>query len=217
MAYVIPADFHAASQKWWCKGLTLEIADIPDADLTAVIAAVSARVDEWTFDHFETESTTTFYEDGWDTTRLFPHRRIQSLTTVSVKQYGGTYFDLDPGYYEVVSSISGGTAWIDGPDYVSVAYGRALPTPSGKWPHASAGVKLVGTFSWPACPDDIKRAVAALVWDEVKPFGEVLRRAVALRTQDGDYDMVGTTTPTGLPPIDRILGVYARPRNPQVL
>jgi hypothetical protein len=217
VAYIIPADFHAASLKWWCKGLTLEIADIPDADMTAVIAAVSDQVDEWCYDHFETVSAVTETYDGYDLTRLAPRRRIQSITTVEIKQYGGAYFTLDPTYYEVVSSITGSTVWIDGSDYISVGYGRSLPTPSGRWPHYSAGVRITGNFGWPACPDNIKRVVALLAWDHVKPVGDTLRRAQTLQTESETFDMTGPSTPSGLPEADELLKIYTRSLMPAVL
>lgn len=212
MAYTVPADLRLETVKWWGQGLTLTATEISDADLTLVIAAVSQRIDDWTQDHFESETTVTEYIDGWNTSRLYPRRRIQSITSVAVQTVGGTtYTTLAATDYEVVSSISGSAVRIDGSDYIAVAYGRTVPgSGSGAWPHGPNAAKVIGTFSWPATPENIKKAVALLVYDEVKPQADILRRGTRLNEPDMSYDLGGTTSPSGIRPVDLLISQYMR-------
>lgn len=163
MTYIAPADFRAATLASYCQDIALTTADISDANLTALIAEKARAFDNWVSDHFEPEPGLTLKVNGRGGRYLYVSKRIRALTSVTINDpYGigspvlqSTYYDFD---------VFAGTA-----DQVKMMNLISM-TPSSPyyWPRGRRNVTIVGDFSWPSVPDDVKRAVALACWERVQ-------------------------------------------------
>lgn len=211
MGYVAVADFRAATLQWWTHDLELDINVVPDARLTGLIQAESDRIDEYCSDRFEPESS-AFLVDGWGGTKLWSPKRIRTVTQVELQDENGTFTAQAAGTYRVTASLATGKRSIEDLDYIAVVPGRYLSDGKIEWPVGSQIVRLSGTFSWAATPDEIKRAVSLMVWDIAIKTNPDLRRA-SRQDIDGDQLEASTSKPTGIPEADEIIARFKRTRN----
>lgn len=216
MAYVVPNDFRPDTLQAWTLGLPLTVSEAPDAVLTATIAAVALSVDQLCDDHFEPETGATVYINGRGLRTLYLPKRIRAVTSVAFRQLDATYVTQTATTYVVEGSALAAATEADvnvsGPDYleatssVSSALGGAWS--GGVWPTGARAVRVIGDFSWPVVPSNIKRAVALLVWNWLKPTNDALRRADSMSTQEATYNLSAGLT--GMPEADRLLRMYRR-------
>lgn len=207
MVYVAPADFRLPTVKPYCIGITLDASqDISDANLTSLIAEQSAALDRYTGDHFETETGVTVKADGNEDAYITVAKRIQSVTSIAVTYPGGASVTV-PSTSFTFEAFTGDYSQIDHESIISLWPGMYL-WPGG-WPGGYRNISIVGNLGWPACPDEIKRALALMVWGVAKPGAEPLNRAVRWSTASESYD-AGMTSPTGLPEADAIIKRFRR-------
>jgi hypothetical protein len=176
MAYLAPGAFRTDSLDEACKGLALD--EPGDAALTAAIARLSQRIDDWTYDHFETETAATVNLSGGGGSRLYLPKRCRAVTTVKLRDVSGTLgAAVTSTAYRLRSSLtSTGDARVDGSnlDWIEIVpYGVGIgmsswgSSPWG-WPRDANAIEVVGDFGWLVTPGDIQRALAMLVWDHFK-------------------------------------------------
>jgi hypothetical protein len=213
MAYVVAADFRAATLKWYTRGLALTDEEAPTADITSAIAAYSGQLDSWASDHYEPENALEVVVDQ----RHYSHmlhlpKRIRTVTTVKTVNYAGTETVETATDWRVHSSLNAaGTDFHESNemDWLEVITGQYLTTGAAYWPYGIGTVKITGNWSWGAVPDRIKRAVAILVYDRFRAKGDSLMRAERWATDQASYDL-SNSKPSGLPEVDEIIEAYSR-------
>lgn len=215
MAYLTATDFRANSKKWYTAQLVLSEEEAPTADITSAIASMSLQFDEWTHDHYETESLTLELNGDGTGTLLLP-KRCTAVTTVKTRDPNGTLTTQSATAYRLVSSLDSAGARrrskealdlievVDlGPGLSSVNDGTYV------WPCGPQTVQVAGSFGWTTVPDRVKRAVALMVYDQFRGKGDSLHRAGSWSTDGADYN-AATTTPSGLPEVDGIIAELAK-------
>jgi hypothetical protein len=217
MAYVIPNDFRTATLAEYCQNLSLSTSEAADAALTAAIVRFSARIDDLTDDHFESQSL-TFDLSGDGSRSLQLPQRCTAVTTIKTRDYLGNLTAQSATAYRLVSSLNSGGATrrtLDAVDVIEIVPYQYLQGLVGQpwwlWPRGPNAIQVVGTFGWTVTPGDIKRAVALMVYDHFKALNLQLRRAVTLNTADATYGYGTTPGPTGITEADEIIRDYTRP------
>ena len=215
MAYLTFLDFRTATLAEYCYGLDLTSTEAPDAALTAAIASISQRIDNFTNDHFESESRTFELDVSGCSSRLYLPRRARAISSVNTRLWDGSLTLEASTVYRLFSSLdSTGSFRIDndGLDRLEVIPSTYLSTGSMYWPEGPQSVEVTGTFSWAVTPSDIKFAVARLVYARFKESRADLDRAdsltnagVTLRFLESDDEH-----PTGIREVDEIIHDYTR-------
>lgn len=215
--YITFADLRPGSAAEFAAGLELSdklVGD--DALITSAIARVSQRFDDLTNDHFSTQTTTTLTLQGNGTRLLDLPRRCTAATTVSIVNSVGTTTAQASTVYRLHSSLDAAGAVRTSPgslDWLEMIPGQYLAGASwgssNVWPDEPNSVTVLGTFGWTVTPADVKRAIAALVFDHFHPVADTLRRTVAWSAGDASFSRA-VSTPTGLPDVDAIIANYAR-------
>ena len=217
MAYVTPANFRGATLAEYCSGLALSTAEADDTTLTAVIARASLDFDALTNDHFETATNQTYDLSGDGSSMLTLPQRCTAVTTVKTLDWAGVLTTQAATTYRLVSSLNAaGSALVaaDAEDYLQIIPGQYLTLVGWSgygWPRGPKAVQVVGTFGWTVTPAKVKRAVALMVYDQVKPMAPVLRKATTYQTSDVTYTNDPTVPgPTAIPEADRIIRDFTR-------
>lgn len=210
MSYILPADFRAATTKWYTLGLTKTSTEASDAQLTDAIKRASDLIDHHTNDHYEPEASMSIDVDGSGTSILRIPKRIRSVSLVETRDLDGVLTTEVASSYRVIRSLdSTGLARVGSLDAIAVVKGRRLVDGSVGWPIGLETVRVTGTFSWGACPEAIKEAVALLVFDMVSPKRADLHRAEKWETKE-HLISVARTIPTGIPRVDQVIDEYRR-------
>jgi hypothetical protein len=216
VAYVVPNDFRTATLAEYCQGLPLTTSDVDDTKLTATIARVSLDFDDLTKDHFESASL-TFDLSGDGSSMLTLPQRCTAVTTVKTLDFNGVLTTQAATVYRLVSSLNAaGSARTaeDAEDYLQVIPGQYLTLVGWSgygWPRGPKAVQVAGTFGWTVTPAKVKRAVALMVYDQVKPMAPQLRKATQWSGPDITYTNDPTIPgPTGMPDVDRIIRDFTR-------
>lgn len=221
MAYLTAADFDSATVTDPCIGLTLTEAEVGGltTNLTAAIARLTQRLNDYTNDVFESESL-TLELDGDGTPRLMLPKRCTSVTTVKLRDEDGTLgsaqtstvYRLHSSLYSTGSKRLGEFDWID---LVPLGAGLAngLEGPYA-WPCGPQTVQVAGTFGWTTTPGDIKRALAYMVYDHFKPSRPDVRAAESV-TNNNVIVRYAAADPingiwTGMQECDSIINQYRR-------
>jgi hypothetical protein len=190
-----------------------------EALLTATIARMSQRFDDYTNDHYEPE-TLTLILNGTGSTRLYLPKRILSLTSVATTDYAGNATTQASTVYRLHKSLSGGTERSDvQQDYLEIIGGQYLTGvpqvwgqeySNGTWPSGEQNVTVVGSFGWTTTPGDVKRAVALMVYLHYKPRDKALWQTQSFSTADATYNLIDPSPnrPTGVKEIDDAIERY---------
>lgn len=213
MAYITAADFREATLAEYCKGLIITDEDMDSTKLALAITRCSGNFDNLTNDHFESASA-TYNLTGDGSSHLTLPQRCTAVSTVKTKDLLGVQTTQSSSTYRLHSSlVTGGTDTIalDSEDYIAIIPGQYLSLTGygGRWPCDPASIEVVGTFGWTVTPYDVKRAVALMVYDSVKPMSPTLRKATTYRTLDAQFDYAATG-PTNIPEADEIIRQYTR-------
>lgn len=217
MAYLTPADFRAgAGLHEVCTGLSLTATEAPDAGLTSAIARLSQRVDDYTGDHFESQTAVIEKLDvSFASDILFLPRRCTAVTTVQTQDElavltAQTSFRFRSSLNAAGDGLRDPATMTDylqiipgGPGLTGVDWGWV-------WPMGPQTVWVTGTYGWTTCPSDIKRALALLVFNHFKPIRADLRLAETVSVADSTIRF-GATFPSGIVEADDILYDYKRP------
>jgi hypothetical protein len=213
MAYIAAADFTIKGRKSWTRGLTFTEAEGDATAVDAVIADVESWVNDKLQDDFEPaggDPDTTIDIDGSGLPRMYLPKRTRSLTTVSTRAADGTLTAQASTLWRLHSSIEAGVL-VGKFDYLEVIEGKTLQTVGNFWPVGTQTVRLVGKFGWAAPPNDIKRLVALLVYDRLKPADGKLRKTQRLQTDQATYTFIDPEVDeTGIREADEILARYDR-------
>lgn len=200
MAYLTPSDFRPTSVTWPCLGITFEIGEVSDANLTGLIAEMSHRFDRYTGDHYEAETAATVTVDGEDNTRLWMPKRIRAVTSISVTYPGGSP--------SVVSSTTY-TFEVFADDFAQIDHESYIDG-SSAWPAGVANIAVVGNFSWATTVSEVKRAVALACWERVRPVGDALRYGAEIQV-DGSTVMVPVSSPfSRIPEAQELADMFRR-------
>jgi hypothetical protein len=221
MAYLTATQFRTATLAEFCHGLALDTTEAPSGELADAITRLSARLDDWTNDHYESETLTLGITGTGGTNLLLP-KRCTAVTQVHIRNHLGVLTTQDASRYRLHSSLEGGTRRISTDDWLELVGGTGGLTglPYGQterylWPTGILSVDVAGSFGWTAVPGDIKRALALLVWDHFKSFRSDLRRASRYQTAELAVD-VSVGTPSGMPEVDAIVADYRRDSGPSI-
>lgn len=219
MTYIIPADFRAASQAEYASGILITDDEAEDTRLTAAIARLTQRFNDYTNDVFESESL-TLELDGDGSDRLMLPKRCTAVSTVKLRDEDGTLgssqtstvYRLHSSLYSTGSKRQGEYDWLH-----IVPLGAGLSNSldgAFAWPCGPQTVQVVGTFGWTTTPGDVKRAVALMVYDHFKSTRPDIRAAESVQQQDV---IVRYASPdpangiwTGIQEVDLIIGAYRR-------
>lgn len=188
MAYLTYTDLRPGSALW--PDTVIDTEDANDARVTTAIAAAKALIDRECKDVFETVEDATIELSGTGSV-LLPTvgYRLQTVTTVtatSPDDLAETVTD-----YRVFSWGIERTDGVIFPELYTVTL---------------AGV----TYGWTSTPNDIKRAVALLVYDELSGRNVSQHKAIRWQTGDAIYE-IDPASKTGIPEVDRILQRYLPP------
>lgn len=236
MTYVVAADFRPGSGKWYTHGLELTDDDADANALSDAIAAQSQAFDLYTADHFSPEpgdfpeTTTTIDLTGQGGAHLYVPKRIRGIANVWLRNYLGDLTLQDPAVYRVTQSLLSGERQEADLDMISIVPGRYLnqtafspswdwdyPASYTTWPIGVDTVSVEGTFSWATTPEPVKRAVALMVYDTIKPSAPGIHTASEWSTQSARFVLPAPdTNMTGLMEVDRIIGQFTRQRIPAV-
>ncbi|MGH2373047.1 MAG: hypothetical protein ACRDIC_06155 [bacterium] len=182
MSYAIAADFRERTLKSWTANLLLTEADGTDDLINLFIAQVAGQLELELDDDFDPptpDNDETIFISGTIGSRLYVHRRVRSLTTVSTRSLSGTITALTATSYRLQSSLNAaGMAMIDGRkrDWIdSLSVNTWL---------SDGGIQLVGKFGWAQVPNDIKRLVALRVYEMIKVTGDPLSTITQQTTVD---------------------------------
>lgn len=229
--YISSADFRPGSGKWYTHGNPLTVDDADNNSLSDAITAMSETFDLYTSDHFSPEpgdgppeSTTTIDISGNGGPNLSVPKRIRSISDVSLRDRDGTLTSQDPAVYRVTQSLVGGERTEGDLDQIALIPGRYLTgtgfwddwTYSGSWTDWPIGintVQLTGTFSWSSTPELVKRAVALMVYQEIKPSTDPLQLSERWATPTASMIMA-PKDPTGITKVDEIIKQFTRSRVP---
>jgi hypothetical protein len=217
---VVESDFRTESLAEYAYGLELSTTEAPATAVTSAITRLSARVDEWTNDHFEAESLTLDL-DGSGTTKLYLPQRCTAVSSVSIRDEEDVYTVQTALGYRLHSSLRDGVKAVGLYDWLEiVGEGDGLTGLPGlsynawRWPVGPATVRVAGTFGWTTTPFDIKRAVAVLVWDHFRQKrGDMVyasRVSTADRTVEYPAPDPSNGVFTAMPEVDAILQTYQR-------
>lgn len=215
MAYLVASAFRDATKAWYTAGITLSEEEAPTADITSAIDNFSKAFDDWTNDHYESESSTVEL-DGDGSARLLLPKRFTALTTVKTRDSAGTLTLQSSSVYRLISSLeSTGSRRRskDALDFLEVIpYGTGLSaTVEGPyvWPCGPQTVQVIGTSGWTTTPERVKRAVALLVYNHFRPRGDSVMRATRWQTEGGAYERELDSV-SGLPEVDDIIADLRR-------
>ena len=188
--YLLPADFREGTALW--SDIVLGNDVVSDTRLTTEILEQQREFDRLTRDHFLpiTGANLTFPGSGM-TLLLTPGYRLTAATTVSVTAPGGSPVALTASQYRLRAF---GIERLDGVPF------RPQDT-----------VTLTGTsYGWSACPYQVKRAVALMVYDSIRG-SKGRHHAVKWSTANVEYE-ADAESQTGLPEVDRIVKRFRVPR-----
>lgn len=214
MAYIAKEDFRTASLAEYCFGLDLTTNEASDALLTATIARMQQKVEEWCNDRFESLDNTAYSVSvsGKRTEHLYLPWRCRNVDSLTTLDENGVSTSETASTFRLRSSLDAGAARrLFDFDYLTVLDGSI--STGAYWPEGTRTVSVTGDWHWSTTPADIKRAVALLCWDHFKPLRKDLRRVDSYRTNDASYDLA-STQPSGIPEADEIIGSYTRPQVP---
>jgi hypothetical protein len=217
MTYLAPADFRTGTLNEVCTGLSLTTTEASDASLTSGIARLSQRIDNYTFDHFESVTDILKLDVDYPTDTLNLPRRTTSVSNVQTQdmvaglttQSGSSYrfrSSLNAAgddYRESVSSIDNLRIVPLGTGLIGSYYGAWI------WPLGPQTVWVSGNFGWITTPYEIKQALALMVFYHFKPIRQDLRLAETVSVADSTIRF-GQTSPSGIPEVDDILVQYRR-------
>jgi hypothetical protein len=219
MAYLAFADFRTATLNEVCQGLSLTVGEAPDASLTTAIARMSMRVDDWTNDHFESQSGIETLDVPYESIFLYLPRRCTAVTLVQTQDPTGLATTQAATSYRLLSSLDAAGANLReaqaSTDKLTIVPPPGnglvvtLSTTPWVWPVGPATVLVTGTYGWTVCPGDIKRALALLVYYHFKPIRADLRMAETVSVADSTIRF-GATFPSGIPEADDIIFDYKR-------
>jgi hypothetical protein len=160
----------------------------------------------------------TYELTGDGSSTLVLPQRCTAVTTVKTRDSLGALTTQASSTYRLHSSLnSAGSDLVapDSEDYIQVIPGQYLVLQYGGygWPVGPQAVQVIGTFGWTVTPPKVKRAIALMVYDQLKPMAPILRKVSSYRTSDTQYEYSGVdaTGPTGIPDADRIISDYTRP------
>jgi hypothetical protein len=214
VSYIAAADFRTPTLAEYCLDIPLTAQDADDTRLGSAIAREQARLEELTNDLYAS-ATLTFDMNGWGRASLPLPMRCTAVTTVKTRDLNGTLTTQDSSVYRLVSSLdAAGAVRVRQYDRLAIVPGKYIAqvpywSPQYVWPWGDATVQIVGTFGWTTTPPEIKRALALMVWQHVKPVGALLRQTQTLATGDAFYTL------TALPPeAADIVTRYTRPEVP---
>jgi hypothetical protein len=217
MTYLVPNDFRTATLNEVCQGVSLTLGapdNVTDAMLTAAIARFTQRIDQYTHDHFETQSTALDHDVYVQSRILYLNKRCTSAGTVKTRDHTGTLTTQAATAYRLHSSLDAAGAVKQGElDYLELLpWGTGLTGPdmfwSWVWPYGPSTVQVGGTFGWSVTPGDIKRALALLVWDHFANARGDLQRATSYQDAGKRIEYQNSTGLTGIPEADDILMAY---------
>ena len=146
-----------------------------DTIISQVLDSVSRFIDEWTGRHFYTIAETRYYTAEW--TDLLQIDDLVSVTTLSTDQNADRV-------YEITWATTDYDLWPYNAGLTSKPYSRLYAAPNGLYYFPSCigkGVKLVGSFGWPAVPATIKEATLIQA-------GRIFKR------KDAPFGVVGSQT-----------------------
>lgn len=217
--YPVAADFRTPTLAEFAQGLALG-SDVLDATITAVVTRMVDRIEILCNDQFVSASA-TYDLRGEGTRQLTLPQRCTAVTTVKTRDYIGNLTTQSANAYRLVSSLdSAGATAIrspdEGTDYLEVVPFQYLVGIIGQpwwtWPVGPKTVQVAGTFGWTVTPPQINRAIALMVYDQIKPLQAGLRRATQLQTADAVYTYTPNdpNRPTGIDEVDDIIRDYVR-------
>jgi hypothetical protein len=213
MTYLAFADFRTATLNEACAGLSLTVAEASDATVTSAIADLSARLDAWTDDHYESLSTTLTIDAPYCSPRLYLPKRCTAISSVRTKDYAGVQTNQAASVYRLHTSLDpAGAVRIGDVDWLQItplSAGLTLVTDPFEWPTGVGTVDVAGIFGWTVTPGDIKRALALMVYYRLKPLRADLRLAESVASADSQV-RYGQTSPSGIPEADEIISDYKR-------
>jgi hypothetical protein len=204
MAYLAASAFRAGSLQWYTAGLALTEVEAPTADITSAIASYSQQFDRWCDDHFEAEAALAVVVDVREVSRhLYLPKRVRSVTQVETIDGAGVATVETLSKVRVHSSLNtAGTEQVGKLDWLEILSGESLST--GAWPVGTGTVRVTGNWSYATCPDNVKLAIAMLVYDRFRAKGDSLYRVQRWTAEGASFDR-SLTEPTGLPEVDTII------------
>jgi hypothetical protein len=236
MTYVVAADFRPGSGKWYTHGIPLTEDDADSNALSDAITAMSEAIDLYTRDHFEPEpgdgppeGTITIDMSGNGGAAIELPKRIRSITEVALRDRDGVLTVQEPSVYRYTQSLIEGGTLVDHDhdlDQIALIPGQHL-TGTGwwgdsmypgiwhTWPIGPQTIQVTGQFSFATTPEQIKRAVALMVYDAIKPSSDVLHRSERWATPTASV-IRAPADPTGLPEVDGIISQFTRDRIPAI-
>jgi hypothetical protein len=211
MTYLTLNDMRLATLAEFAYGLDLTVAEASDAVVTAAITSQSARIDNLTGDHFEAENLTFDLDVDTYSSKLYLPKRCRAITSINTRSAAGVLTLQPVTAYRLNSSLnSAGDFALSAVDYVDLL--TALTTGLWYWPWGTGTVQVIGAFSWLVTPTDIKRAVARLVYDELKERRPDVDRAETITNQGVTLRFLESDAehPTGIREVDEIISRYYR-------
>lgn len=212
MPLLVPADFRAASLAASCVGIPLETSDVSNALLEDVIESQTEWLEATVGDRFNSFSD-VIYLDGDGTSFLdlpFRTTAIYNLWTVDAE---GTEVIESADAYRLHSSLdASGERRVGSYDFIEVtelSSGLTGTLDPFRFDFGTGTVKVEGQFGWDDAPQIVRRAVAQLVYNHVKPIRSDLRNASQYATADITVQF-SDTTPTGLVAVDAVIAAYTR-------
>lgn len=185
-------DFRAGESLW--PDIVLSANDVSsDTRIETEIAAARETFEAEVGETFGLTTAATLTFDGSGASALVTHGyRLLDVDTVTIVSPDGTTSELDADYWRV-------EPW------------GIQRTDGGTFPAAST-VELGGVdHGWTTCPADVRRAVALLVYDALKPGNPLRQRAMSWEAGDIRYSRA-LTKPFGIPEVDAVVARYRHPR-----
>jgi hypothetical protein len=148
---------------------------VDDTIIGQVLDAVSRSIDEWTGRYFYSATETRYYTSEWDD--LIQVDDLVSVTSI------GTDEDNDR-VYEKTWSVTDYDLYPHNAEVVGKPYSRIYMAPNGLYSFPASiakGVKLIGSFGWPAVPAPVKEATLIQA-------GRIFKR------KDAPFGVTGSTT-----------------------
>jgi hypothetical protein len=212
--YLTFANFRLATVDPACIGIELTVAQITDANLTAVIAEMSSSWDKWTDDHFFAEVAALVYVDGEGRDRLYLPKRCRTVTKVETLSADGSTWTTQTSNYRLVSSLNAaGTDFARESDEDFLVIDPPLMlagTRNGRvWPDGKRNIRVTGDWSWLTTPAQAKRAVALMCWERVQETGGYMRTADTVQV-DGALVNIPNDYPSQVSEVINIARVYSR-------
>lgn len=158
-----------------------------------------------------TSQTTVIAVDTFGGYFVYAPKRVRSLLQLETQDWNGQ-FTIEAASVYRWEAFTGDPRQIGEQDVVYFVPGWTLGKGWTNWPVGLQTVRLTGNFGWLTPPDEVRRAVALMVWEVVHPLGDYMRYAQGVQVDGANVMGPPAGELSRIPEVNSIADRYARRR-----